>query len=276
MTYTEVVFQIEPLIPGAEIAMAQLAEIGYESFEETDTGVKAFIPTDQWDEEQLKGIQILNEGFFLISYSSRNIEEQNWNQVWESNYDPVTIAGRVTIRASFHEPDPNVDYELLIDPKMSFGTAHHETTAQIISQLLEENLVDKTLLDMGAGTAVLAILAQRLGARKVVAIDNDPNAVENARENVLKNKCHKIDVHLGTAETIKGQFDVILANINKNILLADMSTYEHRMNPGGVILLSGFYKDDLEDLIHAARKYGLDFDSSTELNAWVMARFIKQ
>jgi len=275
MYYTEITFEVEPTDPGSEILVAQLAEIGFESFEETNTGIKAYIQGDRFEETLVKELDILNTGFFDISYSIREVKQENWNRVWESSYAPVVIQDTVYIRASFHPENPKIKYRILIDPKMSFGTAHHETTSQMIEQMLTENFRDAHVLDMGCGTAVLGILAELLGAESVVAIDNDKNTVENALENVKKNNCKAVNVQLGTAERITGRFDVILANINKNILIRDMGKYASHLNSKGAILFSGFYKNDLKELRMHAQQAGLAFDHMETRNNWVVARFIK-
>lgn len=265
-----------PADPGSEILVAQLAEAGFESFEETSTGVKAYIRAQLFEEGLINSLGIMHTGSFQVSYRVNAVRDENWNQIWESSYEPVFVLDKVYIRASFHAERPDIPYGILIDPKMSFGTAHHETTAQMIEQMLVEDLAKKSVLDMGTGTAVLAILAEMLGAKSVVAIDNDTNSVENARENVLKNNCVHIDVQLGTAEKISGRFDVILANINKNILIADMGTYAAHLAHGGVILFSGFYQQDLDELTLRARQFGLAYDRVVARNNWAVARFIKK
>lgn len=276
MSYTEVLFQVEPKDPGSEIIIAQLADIGFESFEETETGVKGYIRIEDFNLQKLKDLEVLNSGHFVVSYSIAEVEDENWNQVWESEYEPVSIQDRVYIHASFHKDKPEMEHSILIDPKMSFGTAHHETTSLLIEEMLKEDFRDATVLDMGCGTAVLAILAEHRGAIKVVGIDNDQNAVDNARENILKNNCRVTSVHFGAAESITGQYDVILANINKNVLVQDMQAYASHLVDNGVILLSGFYVNDLEDLRFVAEETGLAFDKAEIKNSWVVARFVKQ
>ncbi len=276
MSYTELTFTITPFDPGADILVMQLAEIGYDSFEETADGVKACIATVDYDGSKISALDIVNDPGFTVSYSKREVAEENWNRIWESSYSPVMIAGSVYVRASFHPPDPSVKHEIVIDPKMSFGTAHHETTSQMVEQMLVEEFEGKRVLDMGCGTAVLAILAAMLGAAEVVAIDNDHNAVDNARENVRKNNLRRINVLLGAADEISGLFDVVLANINKNILIRDMQTYALHMRKKGVILFSGFYQTDLDAIKEHAGAAGLVYDRSVKKNNWIVARFIKQ
>lgn len=276
MPYKELVFTVEPADPGSDILIAQLAEIGFESFEEIETGVKAYIQLAEYNSNRIKGLDILGMKGFHVHYTVHDVKEENWNQVWESSYSPVLIADSVYIRASFHPPMPTAKYQILIDPKMSFGTAHHETTSLMIEQLMQEEVKGRAVLDMGSGTAVLAVFAEMLGAENVVAIDNDPNAVENALENVKKNNCRHVDVHLGTAENISGQFDLILANINKNILIADMAVYAAHMKSKGVIVFSGFYKEDVDDITRHAQPLGLTCDRISSRNSWTVTRFKKQ
>jgi ribosomal protein L11 methyltransferase len=276
MSFTQLTFTITPLDPGVDILVAQLAEIGYDSFEETEEGVRASIAATNFDKAEIVALDVLSDPGFAVAYTIDDVAEENWNRIWESSYSPVMIAGSVYIRASFHPHDPAAKHEIVIDPKMSFGTAHHETTAQMVEQMLVEDFGGKRVLDMGCGTAVLAILAAMLGAPEVVAIDNDKNAVENARENIRKNNFGRINVLLGAADEISGLFDVVLANINKNILIRDMQTYALHMRNKGVVLFSGFYQTDLGDIKTHAAAAGLEFDRSATKNNWIIARFIKQ
>ena len=202
MDYTEVSFNIEPLYPGSEILIAQLSEIGYESFEESDFGVKAYIQTKSYKQSEIDNLSILNGNQFRISYTVEEIKNQNWNEVWESSYNPVMISDQIYIRAPFHAEHKNVKYQLLIEPKMSFGTAHHETTSLMMELLLDMEMEGKTVLDMGCGTGILAILSEMMGSSEILAIDNDLNAYENTLENVAKNKslskpCYNVSMSVG-------------------------------------------------------------------------------
>ncbi len=254
-----------------EILIAKLAEAGFESFEETEEAVLAYIPAKDYDENLMPSE--------YGAFETELIKDQNWNAVWESNYDPVLVAGKVFIRAPFHESNPKAQYEIVINPKMAFGTAHHETTALMIEYLLETGagLRGKTVLDMGCGTGVLAILSAMLGAGKVVAIDNDTWSVESSKENIEVNNTPQVEVLLGDASTLKDEeiFDIILANINKNILLNDMPAYVKSLKPGGKILFSGFYQEDLPDLKEKARSLGLVFEDFKTKNNWTAAKFVK-
>ena len=275
MDYTEISFVIEPLYPGSEILIAGLSEIGYESFEETDFGVKAYIQSKSYKQEDIDDLTVIKGGLFNINYTVVQIKNQNWNEVWESSYEPVMISDQIYIRAPFHAEHKSVKYQLLIEPKMSFGTAHHETTSLMMELLLDLNMEGKTVLDMGCGTGILAILAEMMGSSKILAIDNDINAFENTVENISKNKCRHISVEMGGKEKITGNFDFILANINKNILLSDMSAYVTHLNNQGKILFSGFYEEDMMDIKTEAQSFNLTFDKHMEKNRWVAAIFKK-
>lgn len=275
MKYTELSFKVEPPEPGKEILIALLADVGFESFEETPDGLKAYIPMSSFKASALKVIEKATSDSFSFSYTIKNIENTNWNAVWESNYESITIDNRVYIYAPFHKAKPEVEYSILIEPKMSFGTAHHETTSLMISMMLREDFKNISLLDMGCGTAILAILAEKMGASEILAIDNDENAYENSLENLIRNNCVNITVAYGGAEKIKGMNKVILANINKNILLHDMEVYSLHLVDGGKIFFSGFYHNDLNDIEEQANKLGLQMDTFEEKNNWVCARFIK-
>ena len=241
MNYTEVNFKISPIQPATEILIAELGELGFESFVEEETGLKAYISGEGFKKEELQGLFVLQNPEFQISYQLKVIADENWNAKWESDYESVIIDNRCYIHAPFHESKPEIDFEILIEPKMSFGTAHHETTAQMIHLLLDENVERKSVLDMGCGTAVLAILAKMKNASTVQAIDNDEWAYNNAVENVKRNNFPDIIVEQGDAELLQGRsYDLILANINKNILLADMETYSKVLLSGGVLCLVDF------------------------------------
>ncbi|MDY0342433.1 MAG: 50S ribosomal protein L11 methyltransferase [Lentimicrobium sp.] len=256
-----------------EILIAWLSEIGFESFEETPEGIAAYIPAKDFRPELLDHHSI-KQGFPGLKFTIANISDQNWNAVWESNFKPVTIAGECHIRAPFHPPAPAGMIELVIEPKMSFGTAHHETTALIIEQMLNMELTGKSLLDMGSGTAILAILASKKGANPVTAIDNDEWAFHNALENVERNKTANVSVYPGDASLLGDHhYEIILANINRNILMADMAAYVNCLLAEGLLIMSGFYLSDLDAISRQAESLGLHGDGYTEKNNWVAARF---
>jgi ribosomal protein L11 methyltransferase len=277
MPYIELKCTVNP-VADSEILIALLANVGYESFLETNDGVLAYIPETVFEEQKLT--TLLSDyaiSGFTFSYSFQSLEDQNWNAVWESNYESIVIDNRCYIRAPFHPKREDVEYEIVIEPKMSFGTAHHQTTAQMISYLLEEDCRDKMVLDMGTGTGILAIVAVLRGANQVLAIDNDTWAYENCCENVKRNHISTIETMLGDARNIgKDTYHIVLANINRNSLLQDMKTYSDCLAPQGILLLSGFYvHPDLRDIKQEAQKHKLVFDSYKEQDKWVAARFVK-
>ena len=277
MIYTEVQFKISPQQPAAEILIAELSELGFESFIEEEDGLKAYIADEKFAKEELQGLFVLQNKEFDISYKLKTIADENWNAKWESDYESVIIDERCYIHAPFHDSKPEIEFEILIEPKMSFGTAHHETTAQMIKLLLDENVEEKSVLDMGCGTAVLAILAKMKNASIVHAIDNDEWAYNNAVENTKRNHFPDILVEQGDAALLHDRtYDVILANINKNILLADMEVYSKSLQSGGLIMFSGFYIIDLNDIKTKALEFGLDYVLHSVKNDWVAAKFLKK
>ncbi len=276
MEYIEVSFEIEPVQPFSEILISELSDLGYDSFSEEAEGIKAYILKDDFDMEAINSLYLMQSPEVHISVSYVPLEDKNWNAEWESAYEKVCIADKCCIRAPFHEPNPNTEFDIIISPKMSFGTAHHETTAQMIQLLLEENVQSFDVLDMGSGTAVLAILAALKGATSVDAIDNDEWAYNNALENISINQgAEHVQAILGTAASIPENklYDLILANIHKNILLADMETYVKHLKPKGKIFFSGFYAADLESMKAAAQKHGLYYQQHLCKNDWVAAVF---
>lgn len=274
MDYVEVNFIIENASPEMEILIAQLAEIGYDSFMESDEGLLAYIPINSFNESQLN--ELVDSSQSQLKYDFKTIKDQNWNEVWESNYDPVNIKDQVYIRAPFHESNQDIKYEILVDPKMSFGTAHHETTSLMIEMMLVEEMSGRTVLDMGCGTGILAIFAEMNGATKIDAIDFDEWAYNNSLENIVKNNCENISVHLGDANVIKAvEYEYILANINRNVLLKDISVYATHLVKNGILLLSGFYTEDVELIESVANENNLSLEHKLVKNNWVAARFVK-
>lgn len=277
MDYIEVHFQVEPQSTGTEILIAFLSQIGYESFMETDEGLTAYIQASEFQLSDLNELQQTISTDYKFTFDSHFIKSQNWNEVWESNFNPVIIGGKALVRAPFHEPDKSVEFEIIIEPKMSFGTAHHETTSMMIELMLEENLSGKTVLDMGCGTGILAIMAEMLGAKAILAIDNDEWAYANALENVRKNKCKHINVFKGTVEVLnKERFDVVLANINRNVLLDNMKSYTDHLTESGILILSGFYCKDIDVINKSVISSGLIPENQSIRNDWVAARFVKK
>jgi len=274
--YIEYDFKVQPLQPGTEILIAELGYAGFESFVENEEGVKAYIQKDEWNARVLDAIYILTSSEFEITHLHKEIEQINWNEEWEKNFDPIVVSDVCAVRAPFHTPY-NVKYEIVIEPKMSFGTGHHETTFMMLTYLLVHDLKDQTVLDMGCGTSVLAILAEKRGATNLDAIDIDDWCVENSEENVSRNHCKHIKVQLGDAGKIPSEatYDTIIANINRNILLNDMATYVTALKQGGTLFLSGFYKEDLPIITAACNNLGLRFVDNKERNNWIAAQFVK-
>ena len=272
-------FEYSFTAPGSDIQhdmlVTMLAEIGFDSFMDEAHVLKAYRPAENRDDVAVEGL--LSDPAF-IGIQLLNVEEmpdKDWNELWESSYQPVVVNERCRVRAPFHEPDPNFEFDLVIEPKMSFGTANHETTAQIIQLMLETSFQGKSVLDMGSGTAVLAILAKKLGAAHTVAIDNDEWAYRNAFTNCELNGISDIEIMLGDALAIQGQYDIVLANINRNILLRDMPYYNDAMKPGAHIFFSGFYTEDLPSIQEEAARLGLRYCRHLSRNNWVAAEFVK-
>ncbi|GAB4127616.1 MAG: 50S ribosomal protein L11 methyltransferase [Raineya sp.] len=253
-----------------EILIAELAELGYESFIEQENALQAYIPTHSFQESVLKSLIEGYQDQFKIRYQVQNLQKTNWNEEWEKNYTPVEIADKVRIRAIFHEPKPEFMYEMLITPKMSFGTGHHETTSLMIENQISINHQGKSVLDAGCGTGILAIMAHFLGASAITAFDIDEWAVENAQENCTLNNCKGIKIFQGTMEQIipQEQFDIILANINRNVLLNDLPLYARSLQKNGYLLLSGFYEADVKDIFEAARAQGMSLIAQKVKNNW--------
>lgn len=258
-----------------EILVAELGAVGFESFTETDDGgLSAYIQSNDWVEGMLEPVQILSSDEVEFKVERENIEQVNWNEEWEKNFEPIEVLGKVSVRAPFHG-GKELEYNIVIEPKMSFGTGHHETTHLMIEHLLEIDLEGKKVLDMGCGTGILAIFSEMRGASEVEAIDIDPWCYENSVENAARNSCRKIKVFEGDASLLKEQqFDVVIANINRNILLDDMSSYVRCLKPGGLLLLSGFYGEDMEQIGRKAQELGLKLLDEKERNRWVGLKYV--
>lgn len=268
-------FTIDPVELGSEILIAELGEKAFESFIETETGISAFVQKDLWSENILEDIQILENPEFKIDYTFEEIEQVNWNEEWEKNFEPIDVDGKCHVRAPFHEKT-NAEYDIVIEPKMSFGTGHHETTHMMIQHLLETDLVGKKTLDMGCGTAILAILAEMKGAQPIDAIDIDNWCYLNSIENAERNNCKHISVYEGDASLLEGKkYDIIIANINRNILLNDMQQYVACLNENGILFLSGFYTEDIPVISESCTSKGLTYVKQFERNNWVALKFVK-
>ncbi len=274
MTYTEVRFNIKPIEPGLQILIAQLDDMGFESFIEEHNHLKAYIKTEKLSSLNIEDCQIFKNPDFKVSYTIHDIEDVNWNQTWEDNFEPIEISEDCVIRAPFHNAF-NVKYELVIEPKMSFGTGHHATTHMMINQLLEEDLKGKQVLDMGCGTGVLSILAEMRGAKQVLAVDVDEWCFINTLENQERNNCKTICVKQGSFEQIEGQFDIILANINRNVLVEQIPVYYKHLNKNSSLLLSGFYETDLKIISSVCEELGLKYVKHQLKNDWVCAKYFK-
>jgi ribosomal protein L11 methyltransferase len=268
-------FKVSPLQPGTEILIAELGYAGFESFVETEEGVSAYIQKDEWNDAILEDIQILDSEEFVITYNFNEIEQVNWNEEWEKNFNPIIVDDMCSVRAPFHEK-PDTKYDIVIEPKMSFGTGHHETTHMMIQHLLKNDFEGKSVLDMGCGTGVLAILAEMKGAKPLDAIDYDNWCYLNSLENVERNNGHHITVLEGDARLlVEKKYDIIIANINRNILLNDISVYASCINKNGLLFLSGFYKDDIPVIEDECNKHGLKHVDTLERNHWVALKFEK-
>ena len=269
-------FTIEPIELGSEILIAELGEKAFESFIETETGISAYVQKDLWSETILEDIQILDNSEFKINYTFEEIEQVNWNEEWEKNFEAIEVDGKCHVRAPFHEKT-NAEYDIVIEPKMSFGTGHHETTHMMIQHILETDFTNKKTLDMGCGTAILAILAEMKGAQPIDAIDIDNWCYLNSIENAERNNCNHISVYEGDASLlVDKKYDIIIANINRNILLNDMQHYVNCLNENGILFLSGFYTEDIPVISESCIAKGLTYEKQFEKNNWVALRFKKQ
>lgn len=273
--YIEYNFTVTPKDPATEILIAELGNVGFESFVENENGVSAYIQKEDWNSNILEDIFILKSDEFAIEFNQNEVEQTNWNAEWEKNFTPIKVEDTVSIRAPFHE-DPNLKYDIVIEPKMSFGTGHHETTHMMIQHLLALDLENKKVLDMGCGTGILAIFAEKKGAQPIDAIDIDNWCYQNSLENIQRNGCNHITVLEGDSSLLKQKkYDIIIANINRNILISDMKTYTECLNKNGILLLSGFYKEDVIIIENEVTKHGLSFENLLQKNNWVALKFMK-
>jgi ribosomal protein L11 methyltransferase len=267
-------FSVEPKELGSEILVAELGELPFESFIDSDSGIVAYIQKQFWTENILDDLHILSSAEFQVSYTIEEIDQVNWNEEWEKNFEAIEVDGICHVRAPFH-PKTDAKFDIVIEPKMSFGTGHHETTHMMIQHLLETDVAGKKTLDMGCGTAILAILAEMKGAQPIDAIDIDNWCYLNSIENAERNNCTQITVYEGDADLLKGKkYDLIIANINRNILLNDMQTYVDCLNKEGVLLLSGFYSDDIPFIDASCTEKGLTYVKKFERNNWVSLKYL--
>ena len=272
--YISYTFIVAPKEPATEILIAELGFAGFESFIENEKGVVAYIQEKDWNEDILDVIQILNSNEFAITYEKEVIEQTNWNKEWEKNFNPIQVDDLVSIRAPFHE-NPNLQYDIIIEPKMSFGTGHHETTHMMIQHLVDLDLNNKKVLDMGCGTGILAIFAEMKGAIAIDAIDIDSWCYENSIENCERNHCSLINVYEGDVSLLKNKkYDLIIANINRNILLKDIQIYSSCLNDKGILLLSGFYKEDVPIIDAETSKFKLNLEKTIVRNNWAALKYV--
>lgn len=259
-----------------DLLINHLGDIGFDTFEETEAGFKAYIPIDDYNSDRLENVLNEYRELFDLSYEVNLIPQKNWNAEWESNFEPIVIKDRIFVRATFHEPRPEFEYEIVIDPKMAFGTGHHQTTSMMLEYMLENEFSGKKVLDMGCGTGILAIMAAKSGAGEITAIDYDPVCYESTIENAALNDV-EITALCGSKEIIPSEhYDIILANINRNILIDQLQRYGEVLKPGGELYLSGFYASpDLEMLAAEAFKYDIKYQSHKTDGNWTAARFIK-
>ena len=276
MEYTEVDIRLKQVNPFADILVARLNEIEFESYTEDENGVKAYVQTHLLDENAVKEIITEVAELCELSYTIEKIKQVNWNEQWEKNFDPVHINDKCVIRAHFHAAFPAIEQEIIITPKMSFGTGHHETTSLVMNEMFGIDFLAKSVLDMGSGTGILAILAAKLGASSLIGIDFDKWAFENAVENAELNSVENIKFIHGDADAIgDDKFDVILANINRNIILQDIDTYVGAMNLQSEILFSGFLKEDIPLILEKSEQLGLELVVSKHKNKWQMLHLKK-
>jgi ribosomal protein L11 methyltransferase len=277
MNYIELNIAVEPKAPWTEILIAQLAEIEFESFTENNGQLQAYIQEPLMNSEQVdQVINALKEHTDSISYTTKSIQEENWNATWEADFQPVTIEDKLIIRAPFHAPQHGFKEEVIIQPQMSFGTGHHQTTWLLSSLLCEKDFQNLTVLDSGTGTGVLAILALKRGAKNVIGTDIERGAVENAFENFERNNLKDADIRLGDIDCVtERNFDVIIANINKNVLKSHLPHYSQRSKTAGELYLSGFFVSDVTELIAAAEKEGYRHAATYNKDEWAVLKFIK-
>lgn len=278
MQYIEVTFTVNPLSETAnDIIAALAADLGFESFVESPEGTIGYVPASLYKEEALhEALTDFPMSGTTITFTAKEMEDKNWNEEWEKNFfEPIVVDNRCVIHSTFHKDYPKATYDIIINPQMAFGTGHHQTTRLIISYLLDIDLQGKTVLDMGCGTSILAILASMRGASSLTAIDIDEWCVNNSIDNLALNHINNIKVFQGDASSLanEGPFDVIIANINRNILLADMQYYVARMNEGAEIYFSGFYESDLPMIQAEAERLGLRYLSHRVEKDWTAAQF---
>lgn len=276
MTFTKITFQTNREF--SDILTAELAEMGFDTFEETEHGLDAYILTERYSNQEMSEMINKYKALASIEYKVETIEKENWNEEWEKNYDPIAVDSRCRVRATFHEPDDSFTHEIIITPKMSFGTGHHATTQSMLELQLDGDFQDKAVLDVGSGTGILAIMASKLNASYIEATDIDQWCVENGLENFQLNGLQNIQYHKGAINQLtlnKPVYDVVIANINKNVLLEEMTYYAGLLQKDGELYLSGFYEDDITDIKNSTDQYNLYLEKSVIKDNWTALKFSK-
>ncbi|RYG00337.1 MAG: 50S ribosomal protein L11 methyltransferase [Chitinophagaceae bacterium] len=279
MQYIKAIFKFESIEDyQQDLLISDLADLGFDTFEDSENGFTAFVIKDNFNEQELKDLLSNYAEDFKTHYTLEDVADENWNAEWEKNFSPLIIDDVCYVRATFHEPQPSYPYEIVIDPKMAFGTGHHQTTTMVMQYLLAADIKDKGILDMGCGTGILAILAAKLGAQSLMAIDYDDICYQSTIENAALNNVTNLNALCGSKEVIPDeQYDIILANINRNILLDQIGRYAEVLKPGGRIFFSGFYLDpDLGMITAECAKYGIKYDDNKQNGDWVAAQFEKK
>ncbi|MEL6557126.1 MAG: 50S ribosomal protein L11 methyltransferase [Bacteroidota bacterium] len=272
--YIEVYFSTTPEI--SEILLAELGNLPYDTFEEVNDGLKAYVLEEAYDQSAVDEVVNQYQALGAITYQTSIIPKENWNEEWEKNFHPITVANQILVRADFHEANPAMPYEIIIVPKMSFGTGHHDTTSQMLQFQLEVDHEGKTVLDAGTGTGILAIMADKKKAGKILANDIDDWCIDNSRENFSLNNSQEVDLRLGAIDVFENeQADILIANINKNVLLHEIPSYAEIVVPNGTLLLSGFYEHDIPDLEKQLNNSGFQKVSHTVQNKWAALKCIK-
>ncbi len=258
-----------------DILIAEFSEIGYDAFMENEEGFKASIDYESVDNQDIEQIKKKYQEISAFNYQLQKAEKKNWNKEWESSYDPIFVDNKCVVRASFHNLEKRYPFEIIINPKMSFGTGHHATTFMMLKQQLAIDHHNKTVLDVGCGTGILSIMAYLLGASRLYACDIDSWCIENSNENFLLNNCQAVDIRLGEVNQFKITADLIIANINRNVLLNDMTNYFNMLNSEGQLLMSGFYQEDNDVIVKKAKSLGLILETATTKNQWSSLLFKK-